>query len=314
MDSMRVKKSLLLKKRALFLDLKKGEQRKVLLELKNKLNVTWNEMANLLEVNRSMVFFYLRESSKLPIERIWLLNKKKGLDMTPFKYLNTKELPAVGLKPINEPDLDENLSEFLGILAGDGCVCETGHETSVTCGLAVDHEYVTGRVQELFIQLFKVQPTIAMEGTKIRCRLYSKKLKQFLSEKCDFPIGNRKNRTSIPKKISEKPKLLRCYLRGLFDTDGSFHRRRKNAGVVEYISCSPKFLEQIQDSLKSLGFSASLSGKSVYIYNQKQVDVFFKTIKPKNLKHITKYRIFKETGQVPIHREIIELMRPSSSG
>lgn len=49
-----------------------------------------------------------------------------------------------------------------------------------------------------------------------------------------------------------------------------------------------------------------MSGKSVYIYNQKQVDTFFKLIKPSNIKHTLKYKIFKETGKVPTHKEFVE--------
>ena len=99
-----------------------------------------------------------------------------------------------------------------------------------------------------------------------------------------------------------------AFLRGLFDTDGSFHRKRATSAVVEYISCSPKFLLQVKESLKRLGLKATLSGKSVYIYDQSDVDSFFKLIKPNNHKHNLKYAIFKKTGKVPTHKEIIKAL------
>lgn len=294
----------------LFLDLPEGEQKKILKELKETFGITWDEIAELLEVNRSMVFQYLREKSRLPIKRLLFICRKKKLPFSKYSALKTIELAGYGLKEPHEPKLDARLAELLGALGGDGCVCETGNDVSITCSAIVDYEYVDKHIKNLFATLFRLPPKVIGEGTRIKCRIYSKKLKEFLSEKHQFPIGNRKNRMRIPKRIMKNKALLKCYLRGLFDTDGSFHRRRKNSGVVEYISCSPKYLKDIKDALTLLGFSASLSGKSVYIYDQLQVHRFFKTIKPKNLKHITKYKIFRKTKKVPTHKEIVKIMRP----
>lgn len=72
---------------------------------------------------------------------------------------------------------------------------------------------------------------------------------------------------------------------------------------MEYISRSPEFLNQIKEALVHLGLKASLYGKSVYIYDQGQVDTFFKVDKPNNPKHRPKYEIFKKTGKVPLHKE-----------
>jgi len=293
----------------LFLDFAKGGQRKFLLRLKKEAGVTWREMSRIFEVNRSMVFFYLDESSKLPYKRVLLLRKKKGISLAGY---NLKKIERPGNKTIEikKPKLTKKLAEFLGILAGDGCVCETNSEISVTCSALVDKNYAEKHVGKLFARLFGVKPTILIRGTGITCRIYSKKLKEFLAKKQGFPVGNRKNRTFIPKRIRKNKKLLSCYLRGLFDTDGSVYGRRKNSIVINYTSYSGKFLEQIKKSLMALGFSPCLSGNSIFIYNQKQADLFFKKIKPKNLKHIAKYKIFKKTGAVPSYQESIELMRP----
>ncbi len=196
----------------LFLDLEKGKQAELLRELKHGLGVTWGKMARLLKISRCMVFLYLKESSKMPVKRIQLLHEKTGLDISAYKSLKTVELPNCGPKQINEPALSKDLAEFLGILAGDGCVCETGNETSVSCNAIVDYDYVSRHVQGLFIRLFGLQPKILIHGGKVKCRIYSKKLKEFLSEKCNFPVGDRKNRMAIQKEILKDQKLLRCYL------------------------------------------------------------------------------------------------------
>lgn len=297
-----------------FLDLSKGEQGKLLEKLKMEMDTTWDGMAKLLGVKRRMVFHYLGETSRLPIGRIALACKKKKIPFLGYASLKTAELSNCYPKEPKKPKLGEELAEFLGALGGDGNVCETGNAITITCSAIVDYIYVDKHIRRLFTTLFGLTPKVFNEETRIKCRVYSKRLKQFLSEKHEFPVGNRKNRMRIPGKIMRNKKLLRCYLRGLFDTDGSFHRKRENSGVVEYISCSPKYLKDIKDALTLLGFSASLSGKSVYIYDQRQVHRFFKIIKPKNLKHITKYKIFRKTKKVPIHKEIVKIMRPSSSG
>lgn len=94
-------------------------------------------------------------------------------------------------------------------------------------------------------------------------------------------------------------------MRGLFDTDGSFHKHHKNTAIVEFTSYRNAFLLSIKKALCSIGFTAGLSGNNVYIYKSEQVEKFFEEIKPNNLKHIYKYNFFKQKGYVPTHKETI---------
>lgn len=291
--------------RTLFVDIGSGEQTAILREIKKHSDITWDKIAEVLCVNRSMVFRYLRESS-----RIKFSNLIKLCDYMDFSTDRLDSLVLVKLKHYDSveiimPKLDENLAEFLGAMAGDGNIYGKNYAVTITCGAIVDYNYITEVVRKMFEDLFNVHPKIVSSNGKIQCKVYSKELTNFLSEEMSFPIGNRKNRTFIPKIILNETKLLCAYLRGMFDTDGSFHRKRPNSGVVEYISCSPNFLNEIKEALISLGFKASLSGKSVYIYDQGQLDTFFKVIKPSNIKHTIKYQVFKETGKVPTHKEFV---------
>ena len=297
-----------------FLDLPSGQQNEILREIKEELGLSWNKIAEGMKVSRSTIFLYLKESIRMPAERIQLLNKNKNLDIEKYQQLRVIQLPQYGLKKINKPRISKKFAEFLGALSGDGCVCKTGYATTICGSALVDSQYVSERIYGLFKELFKIDPKMCKQKNEIVCRVYSKALQDFLSKKWNFPAGNRKNRTHIPKEILKNEKFLRCYLCGLFDTDGSFHRKRKNSAVVEYISCSPNFLLETKNALRGLGFSATISGKSLYIYDQKQILRFFEEIKPKNLKHITKYKIFRKTGKVPTHEETIKFLRPWSSG
>ncbi|MAG18325.1 MAG: hypothetical protein CL944_02530 [Candidatus Diapherotrites archaeon] len=292
--------------KTLFVDIGSGKQASILREIKNKSGLNWNEIAKILKVKRRMIFHYLRETSKIRFHKLIFLGIETDFDLKKLYTLNIVKSNYFQKKEISQPELNEGLAEFLGAMAGDGNIYGKNNRVSITCSAIVDYDYVVNVIGKKFEKLFGLEPTFVTKNGAIRCLIYSKELVLFLSEKCKFVIGNRKNKTFIPKVILKNEKLLCAYLRGLFDTDGSFHRKRENSGVVEYISCSPNFLNQIKEALISLGFKASLSGKSVYIYDQKQLDTFFKLIKPSNIKHTIKYQIFKETRKVPTHKEYVK--------
>ena len=290
----------------LFLEIGNGTQSLILRRIKENSGMTWCKIAKIMKVDRSMVFQYLGETSRLPFYRLTKLCKETGYDRRKFGGIRRVYLVCNGKKEILKPKLDEELSEFLGAMAGDGNIYWKNYAITITCSAVVDYNYAAEIIRNKFQKLFGLMPKIRIFGNAVQCRAYSKSLATFLNRKFEFPVGNRKNRMFIPGKIAGNKKFLIAYLRGLFDTDGSFHRKRERSGVVEYISCSKGFLQQIREALESLGFSICLSGKSAYIYGQKQVEMFFKVIKPNNSKHCIKFRVFKETGKVPANAEFIK--------
>ena len=287
----------------LFLQIGSGQQTAILRKIKEHSELGWSKIAAKMKVKRRMIFLYLKEKNRLPMNRLVDLCKHTDFDLEGLKGLDTVQMSNFGQKKIRKPELDEGLAEFLGALSGDGNVDPKNHRVSITCNAISDYEYVTIAVRNMFTDLFGAQTTVNVHKGDIRCQIYSKELADFL-EGIGFPKGKRKNRTFIPVPIFENEKFLRAFLRGVFDTDGSFHRKRKNSAVVEFISRSPKFLLQIKKALIHAGLKATLSGKSVYIYDQRHVDSFFKMIKPNNPKHCLKYGIFKKTGRVPLHKEL----------
>jgi len=58
------------------------------------------------------------------------------------------------------------------------------------------------------------------------------------------------------------------------------------------------------ECLINLGFKPVHYSVRVYIMSKAGIDKFFTEIKPHNFKHLYKYSKFKETGQVPRHRDI----------
>ncbi|MEK6957394.1 MAG: LAGLIDADG family homing endonuclease [archaeon] len=281
-------------------------QAAVLRKIKEHSGLGWQKIADIIGVTKRMIFHYLKENCRISLSNLKTLCKETGFDLKEIEKLQLIELDQFGEKEIRKPKLGKELAEFLGAMSGDGNIYEKNYRVSITCGAIVDNAYVKNSIGKKFEKLFGLEPTFIVKNGAIRCQVYSKRLVSYLSEEFGFPKGNRKNRMFIQRKILNDRNLLAAYLRGLFDTDGSFHRRRKNSAVVEFISCSPNFLYEVKCALVSLGFKASLSGKSVYIYDQAHVDTFFKLIKPSNIKHSIKYRIFKETGIVPTHADFLK--------
>ena len=291
----------------LFLNLKPGEQKTILKNFKSKLGLTWIEVADLLGVNRSMIFFYCNDDCRLPVRHTQKLCQVSGISQARFRRFETVELIGKRRNFIKKPELDEDLAEFIGLLSGDGCLT-VNYAVVITCSALVDSHYVEERVSGLFRSLFEVEPKVWRSKNVAKCRVYSKELHGFISETFNFPVGKKKGRLKIPSKILNDKCLLAAFLRGVFDTDGSFHRHHKNTAAVEFISKSPEFLSQLKGALQGLGFKASQSGKSVYIYDTTHIDRFFEIIQPKNLKHNLKYSLYRKLGRVIAHRECRKLL------
>ena len=105
-----------------------------------------------------------------------------------------------------------------------------------------------------------------------------------------MPKGNKIGKLKIPLQVLKSRVLLRSYIRGLFDTDGSFYIRRKKDPVIEITSIDNNFLKEIQNALILLGFNARISKNKTFIYNKKDINLFFNKIHPANKKHLKRYQ------------------------
>jgi hypothetical protein len=141
----------------------------------------------------------------------------------------------------------------------------------------------------LFKHLFQLSAQRSVRLNVIRVNVYSKDLSKFLTTKYFLPIGKKKGRLHIPP---IPPSCLYPYIRGLFDTDGSFYERGSGRAVVNICSLDAAFLQEVAEVLRALGFQVCISGKDLYIYRREHVKKFFEEIRPSNPKHIRKYRAY----------------------
>jgi len=283
-----------------YLNLEKNQQNLFLKQIKTKIACPWKQIAKILNVDRSMVYFYLNEHSKLPYESYDKLCSLAKINPEAVKTMEIKNKQV----EIKSPPLNELFSEFLGALAGDGHVNKINYEVSISMDKDLDGAYCD-HITQLFKKLFNIHSRRYVQKNKVKCFVYSKELVNFLSENYKIPVGKKKGRLHIPLQVKSNKNLLKAYIRGVFDTDGSFNRHHLNDAMVG-IACRDKiFMEELKNTLQYLNFTASHSNKNLYIYQKKEIDRFFKEIKPSNMKHIKKYLYYKQYGRVPLTRELI---------
>jgi len=284
-----------------YINFSKNKQSSFLRLIKKKTNYSWKQLAYFLKVNRSMIYFYLNEHSRLPYNhyiKLCELAKIRIKDNIKLIDIKNKE------EKIKIPKLSNKFAEFIGSLAGDGHLNKITYEVSITVDKYLDKNY-SNHIISLFDELFNIKARKYIQKNKVKCFVYSKKLVELLSNKYNIPVGKKKGKLHIHKEIKQNKNLLKAYIRGIFDTDGSFHRHHKKDAMLGIISKDYVFIKELKNALNKLNFNASLSNKNLYIYRKEEIDRFFKEIKPSNMKHVSKYIYYKKDGEVPLTKELL---------
>ncbi len=276
-----------------FVRLNERDRIKLFLEAKKKNKDSWNLLYSELNISRSMLFKYLSGEYSIP-EKIFLKLESIGkvkifnkIFIYKEKYLE-KEIPTLLMS--------NSLAEIIGVINGDGHMNTLTYEICIT-GNIFEKEYFY-YLKTLFDKNLNLSFKIYEQDGKIRLKAYSKKLIEILSKSFGLPVGNKIGKLRVPRIIFKKEIWTRFYIKGLFDTDGSFYTRRKNEPVLNISSADSKFLQEILKMLNSLEFKASLAEKNIYLYNKDEIGKFFKLIKPANSKHLKKYNQY--LNQAPL--------------
>ncbi|MFH0714162.1 MAG: LAGLIDADG family homing endonuclease [Candidatus Diapherotrites archaeon] len=285
----------------------KKEYAKIIRELKDQTRLNWVQIAKELKVTKGMVSFHLHGKCKIPLEKLEILCELAGQPADfPENYFVEETLNVE--KTVRRPELDESLSEFLGILAGDGCLTSEGFATIITCSRIFDNEYIQTFVSPLAERLFGIRPNIYTQHNVIRCRVYSKQLWTFLQTEYNIPAGEKYGALQIPVQIRQNPVFLKAFLRGLLDTDGGFFRHHERSAMLQYCSKSDRFRQQVFDALKEMGFRPSLNGNNIFICDRACIERFFQEIGSNNPRNLNRWRAYQETGVVPLQRDLARQM------
>jgi len=242
-----------------------------------------------------MIYFYANGTCRLPLQSYLRICQK--INQTP-ECLPTVVISNT-LKNITLPAMNENLAELLGIITGDGYLGKDKYELCIALDKNADRDYVP-HVVAIIQKLFCTQATVSFQKNVARVKVYSKELFTYLNQTHKTPIGNKRNIHRIPLHVWSNSIYLTAFLRGLFDTDGSFHRHRPTDAAVEITSLDNQFLQQVVDALNFLGIRATRSSKNAYVYSKEHIHQFFYKIGSSNPKNQKKYNHFCAHGTVPL--------------
>ena len=228
------------------------------------------------------------------------------------------------MKKIILPKRSEMLAEFFGICFGDGClsVNESNHDYSfyVTGHLLDDKLYIENYLFEMVRNLFKIDPRLRKQkGNTLILYARSKKLIQFLASN-GMQIG-KKNNLVIPDWIKQSPNFMKAFLRGFIDTDGSLTFKKRHTEVYYYPTISISSMNQklildihtflrendfqlgkvvkTQDSIK--GLDKTYTHFRVFLYGKENLEKWIKSIGFSNMKHTSKYILWKKHGFSPAY-------------
>lgn len=159
-------------------------------------------------------------------------------------------------------EINKELAEETGIHVGDGSmnIYNAGAYYTVACHHEDDKEYMLKVVLPLIKKVYNKTPKPRewSKGT-YGFRICSKELVKFKNEILGLPLGKKTN-ISIPKPIKENEDLMKSFLKGLFDTDGSLTLWRTNNKLyprIYFSNVSKKLVEQVKEFLTKQGFKAT---------------------------------------------------------
>ena len=198
----------------------------------------------------------------------------------------------------------ENLAEIVGIMLGDGCLyfdSKEKYQTIVSFHKnEKDYLYYVKALFENFFESYKFCITELKDEILLRNNSI------FVGEKLKnngLIAGNKTiNKITIPRWITNDMKYMIKAIKGLFDTDGCVYRKYNSYAQIQFKLACKECVCSIRDILFKLHFNPTRIQKEnlnnrfywkIYLSRQKEIDLFFKLIKPANSKHIIRYENIK---------------------
>lgn len=189
--------------------------------------------------------------------------------------------------------LSIELAEFIGILLGDGQVCD--YYAQISLNAIADKDYVP-HVVSLSKKLFPGASVTNRPRTDegiIPVQISAKDVCDYLKS-IDFHPKIK----HIPSWIFQEDKYKKAAIRGLFDTEGSVGIKYFNGKNGKYFYKQLTFtnknkyiLKFVEETLVSLGYRATKNSvKNIYISNRLQIKRYLEEIGASNPKLIAKIK------------------------
>ncbi len=154
-------------------------------------------------------------------------------------------------------ELNAKLSEFIGVVIGDGCLYGNFNKYVIllTGNVKSDSEYYEN-VQKSLGNI-GVNSVLKVHWGGLRLIVNNKKLFLFLKDTLGMSYEGKKTyEVSIPDKIFDSEENLKSCIRGIFNADGSIFTSNKrgspNYPSIEITTVSKRLATQLNDVLKDL--------------------------------------------------------------
>lgn len=208
-------------------------------------------------------------------------------------------------------DVDLTNTEFLelyGALLGDGWISSPNQRNKWTIGLcghrSLDKDFIL--LMKLRVKNLFKREGFLNENPKhnVISFLFSHQLLvEYLHSQLNFPIGRKEHLQLPPNIMNLSFGDIRYVIRGIFDTDGSFHLEKNKKGERKYPCLSihmkePILMSQIVNILRDQGFTFYYDPKNhqLRLKGHKQLSKWMKEIGSSNPKHLNKIALVAQPG------------------
>ncbi len=196
------------------------------------------------------------------------------------------------------------LAEEMGMHYGDGFLSSKRKEYRLKGNKKDEREYYDKHIIKLYKTLFNLNLNIKEYESTYGFELASKAFWEFKNKVLKIPSG-RKDHIDFPKIIDFNNKeILKAFIRGIFDTDGSvcFRNKYKSKNYYPNISItlnSEKLIKGIHKALEILGLKPRMCvDKRGYwridLNGYKRLERYEKLIGWSNPKHLKKIKAWKQ--------------------
>ena len=222
-------------------------------------------------------------------------------------------------------DKMEELAEEVGIHIGDGSMnfyLNKGKMKGLyqlRGHIKDDSEYFMNHIKNLYFKIFGLKVSIRemKNDGVLGFQVWNNELVNF-KKSLGLPLGKKGN-ISIPSIFLRNNKLKLAVIRGLFDTDGCIYLEKRKGKIyprVEIRTTSSPLAYQVIKILRGVHIRATLyiikrknkKWKDIYCISIRGLNEsikFFKLIKPKNSKHLSKFKkLFQSSSGEADNREV----------
>ncbi len=198
--------------------------------------------------------------------------KRKKIDNFAEWRLRMKKLGKI---PASYPELNrtKDLAELIGVTLGDGNIHKFPRTEGLTIASNAKNRGFIQRYAELVEKVFRKKATIDKpHGGCVKIRIYQKNL----SKRLGIPTGSRiKKKIIVPRWISRSREHSICFLRGLYEAEGSFCVHEPTSTYKMFFSNrNDSLLRIVYRMVTSLGFQANISSYKIQISRKAEVYEF----------------------------------------